>query len=155
MLWMGREPKSGRPRPDLLRERLDDMIVRVTAMSQTFDVVELGLLSAEQAISMFTGRDWAKDLTEADALEADGTDCATPDMTLTALPSHMIIEAVAPQSFNVEICIPREKRFLGFIRRVKFYTFRDVPPGLVQTLIEIFCGDFVPLKHATLAGLVA
>jgi hypothetical protein len=124
-------------------------------MSPTFVIEELGMVSADRAISIFKGRDWAARLLDADARERAGSESATPDLTLTVLPSHMIIEALTEATFKVEICIPRETRLFGFIPRVKFYTFREVTPSVVEALIAAFCGDSLALKHSTLSALAA
>lgn len=134
---------------------MTSMIVRATSMSPTFATEELGMVSVDGAISIFKGRDWATDLLDADARESAGSESATPELTLTVLPSHMIIEAFTESAFNVEICIPRERRLFGLIPRVKFYTFRDVTPSGVETLIVAFCGDSLALKHSTLSALAA
>lgn len=125
------------------------MRVRVSAMSANIKSRELGNGSADEAVQLFVNHPWEQEILEMRSLEVRQADSTiSPNMTFTALPAHLIVEAQAADRFNVEVCLPRPKKFLGLISRVEFYTYHDINRTKVSEMIREFCGDVLESKHS-------
>lgn len=129
------------------------MTVRASRLSVDFECVELGQVSGAEAVALFRQRPWAQELAVADERETAGRDCVTPDLTLTAPPEHMTVEAMTDSTFNVEVCLRHQKRLFGLIPRAKFYILVGVDSASVEQMISLFCSDSSAMKHPFFANL--
>jgi hypothetical protein len=71
--------------------------------------MELGNSNAAAAVAIFRNHLWRQELDRCDPLEPNDLDPASPDLTFTALPSHMIVTAETADAFNVEVCLPARR----------------------------------------------
>lgn len=81
-------------------------------------------------------------------LESGNADVVvSPDLTFTALPAHLIVQAIDLRRFDVEVCLPRARKLLGVFSFGKFYTYQGVSPDRVSEMLRQFCGDDLEQKH--------
>ncbi len=130
------------------------MKVQVSASSADLKFIELGTVEGAEAERLFTAHGWQAELDRAAELDARHEDCVDPDMTFTALPAHLIVSAAAPNQFNVEVCLPHQKKLFGLFKRSKFYEFKSISMARAAELIQAFCRDVPEQKHAFYAAQV-
>jgi hypothetical protein len=129
------------------------MQVRVSAMSADIKSRELGSGGPNEAVRLFLNHPWEQELLQMHSMETQQANTIiSPDMTFTALPAHLVVAAEGSGYFNVEVCLPRPKKLLGFISRVRFYTFKNIPRERVSNMIREFCGDLLEHKHSYFSG---
>lgn len=124
------------------------MRVRVTAMEPDFTLAELGLVEGDAAVSIFRNHNWAERLTGAVAADEWQESVATPDLTFTALPAHLVVSAVTPAEFDVEVCLPDPQKLFGIFSRAKFFVFEKQGHDAVAAMIRTFCDDNLEYKHS-------
>ena len=61
----------------------------------------------------------------------------------------MIIAGEKANRFNVEICLPRERKLLGIFGGVKFHEFREIASRQVEELIRSFFQESLVARHAS------
>jgi len=62
----------------------------------------------------------------------------------------MIVAGERPDAFNVEICLPRERKILGIYRGAEFYRFNAISRGKVDELIRGFLQRSLAARHASI-----
>ena len=127
----------------------------MTAMSSDIKLTDLGEGEAEEAVERFSTFPWAEALRYMQKLETENArDVISPEITFTALPAHMIVQAEDAQRFNVEVCLPRLKKLLGlFDWPAKFYTFNSASSDKVSQMLRHFCTDDLERRHRYFAQL--
>ena len=129
------------------------MQVRVSAMSADIKSRELGSGGPDEAVRLFLNHPWKQELLQMHSMETQhAKSIISPDMTFTALPGHLVIAAESADRFNVEVCLPRPKKILGLISRVRFYTFQNISRERACSMIREFCGDVLEHKHSYFSG---
>ena len=129
------------------------MQVRITAMSADIKSRELGVGGPDEAVRLFHKHPWEQELLQMRSMETKQANLSvSPDMTFTALPGHLVVTAETVDRFNVEVCLPRPKKFLGLFSRVRFYVFKNVSRERVSNMIHEFCGDLLEHKHSYFSG---
>jgi hypothetical protein len=133
------------------------MNVRITALSADIKHLELSNGDADEAVRQLSTFPWVEALNYMAQLEAAKVrDIISPEMTFTALPAHMTVQADKTFSFNVEVCLPPLKKLFGlFSGPAKFYIFKDVATDRVAQMIRQFCADDLERKHHYFAQLQA
>jgi hypothetical protein len=122
-------------------------------MSADIKSRELGGGGPDEAIRLFLNHPWEQELLQLCSMEKQRANLTvSPDMTFTALPSHLVVTAETADRFNVEVCLPRPKKFLGLFSRLRFYTFKNVSRERVSSMIREFCGDLLDQKHSYFSG---
>jgi len=111
--------------------------------------------SPKAAVEQFLSYDWSPAFKKWDELYADGAVCGAPDLTFSALPSHLIAAATSEEEFDVEVCLPRERKLFGLFTPAKFYTFKHVSRARAGEMIATFCEEDLARKHSYFRSLAA
>jgi len=134
------------------------MHVRITALSADIKHLELSNGDADEAVRQLSAFPWVEALNYMKELEAaKAADIISPEMTFTALPAHMTVQAEETLRFNVEVCLPPLKKLLGVFSwpPARFYIFKDVARDRVAEMVRQFCVDDLESKHDYFAQLEA
>lgn len=129
------------------------MLVRCSAIAPDFSLRELGTAGAGEALALFRGRPWSEELAEADLRESRLEECTSPDITFTAPTSHMTITATREDAFEVEVCLPRQRKLFGLFVTHKFYVFSALPRMAVEELIPAFFAEALAVRHEGIKAL--
>ena len=97
---------------------------------------ELDLAGAQQAFDRFP---WEKYLRRAEEMGAAGENCVNPDITFRIDHCHIITTICDNGTeFDIEVCVPRERGFLGKLLGPKFYSAKDVTSAKCKDALKIF-----------------
>ncbi|WP_435009589.1 hypothetical protein P12x_000847 [Tundrisphaera lichenicola] len=102
----------------------------------------LDVVDAEEALVVFDNFPWdyhRKEYATRVRLSVEGD---PPWICYNAASSHIIITATEEQdSFDVELCVPSDKKFLGIIKYHKFYSFKCRKMHRIKAMISCFFED--------------
>ena len=127
------------------------MEIRVSSMSaDIYSGKEYGFHNLEETIQIFYNHSWKDELIFRDKLE----ESINPQITLTSLDGHCILQCTEYDEFEIEICVLDFKKILGIFKKYRFFEYYSIPSVKVEEFIRAIFLENLTEQHMVLSNLL-